>query len=53
MISIDEPGGRSTLKVKYRAEALKVLTAIEDLPIALLADIPYEDVYYLAHDASS
>ena len=41
------PGGRKTRKIKYRAEALKVLTAVEDLPIGLLATFPYEDVFYL------
>lgn len=36
------------VKVKSPAEALKLLTSIEDFPVARLADIPYEDIYYLA-----
>lgn len=47
VIRIESPWGKRTRKVKYRAEALKILTAIEDFPIAKLADIPYEDVFYL------
>jgi hypothetical protein len=35
-------------KVKSPAEALKLLTSIDDFPVAKLADIPYEDIYYLA-----
>jgi len=47
VIRIEGPNGKRTRKVKYRAEALKILTEIEDFPIARLADIPYEDVFYL------
>ncbi len=47
IIRVDGAGGRKTKKVKYRAEALKIITAIEDMPIAQLGDIPFEDVYYL------
>lgn len=36
------------VKVKSPAEALKLLTSIDDFPVAKLADIPYEDIYYLA-----
>jgi hypothetical protein len=36
------------VKVRSPAEALKLLAAIQDEPVAKLADIPYEDVYYLA-----
>lgn len=35
-------------KVKYQSEAFKLLTEVIDLQIAQLADIPYEDIYYLA-----
>lgn len=35
-------------KVKSPAEVLKLLTSIEDFPVAKLADIPYDDIYYLA-----
>jgi hypothetical protein len=47
VIRIDGPNGKRTLRVKYRAEALKILTAIEDFPIAKLTTIPYENVFYL------
>lgn len=36
------------MKVKYQSEAFKLLTEVTDLPVAALADIPYEDIYYLA-----
>jgi hypothetical protein len=36
------------VKVKYQSEALKLLTELNDLPVAQLADIPYQDLYYLA-----
>jgi len=35
-------------KVKSPAEVLKLLTSIDDFPVAQLADIPYDDIYYLA-----
>jgi hypothetical protein len=47
VIRIEGPTGKRTRKVKYRAEALKILTALEDFPIARLVDIPYEQVFYL------
>jgi len=47
VIRIEGSGGRKTKKVKYRAEALKILTAVEDMPIARLSDIPYQDIFYL------
>jgi len=47
VIRIEGKYGKRTRKVKYRAEALKILTAIDDLPIAQLADIPHNDVFYL------
>jgi hypothetical protein len=47
MLRLDDPAGRRTLKVKYRAEALKLVTAIDDIPCARLADLPYEAVYNL------
>lgn len=36
------------VKVKYQAEALKLMTELTDLPIARLADLPYQDLFYLA-----
>jgi hypothetical protein len=47
VIRTDGPAGRKTRKIKYRAEALKVLTAVEDLPIGLLSTFPTEDIFYL------
>lgn len=47
VIRIEGPTGKRTRKVKYRAEALKILTELEDFPIARLADIRYEDIFYL------
>lgn len=46
-LRLDQPGGRKTLKVKYRAEALKWLTAIDDLPVAKLAVLPIDQVFVL------
>ena len=40
--------GRAPIKEKRQSEALKKLTAIDDLPVALLAKLPYEQVFYLA-----
>lgn len=36
------------VKVKFRAEALKLLTSIDDVPIARLAELPYDQVFLLA-----
>lgn len=47
ILRFDGPAGRKTRKIKYRAEALKLLTAIEDLPIGLLSRFPYDDIFYL------
>ena len=46
-VEIDQPGGSRKVKLKYRAEALKWLTAIDDLPVARLAVLPYEQVFVL------
>jgi hypothetical protein len=46
-LRLDQPGGRKTIKVKYRAEALKWLTTIEDLPVARLAVLPVNQVFVL------
>jgi hypothetical protein len=35
------------VKVKYQSEALKLLTSIDDMPIAKLSDLPFEDIFYL------
>ena len=46
-LRLDQPGGRKTIKVKYRAEALKWLTAIEDLPVARLSVLPVNQIFVL------
>ncbi|MCX5744657.1 MAG: hypothetical protein NT062_19385 [Proteobacteria bacterium] len=48
LVNLEEPGGRRTQRVKYRAEALKLLTEIIDLPIARTADLPHDKVFALA-----
>jgi len=47
VIHFEGPTGKRTRRVKYRAEALKLVTAIEDFPVASLTSVPYEDVFYL------
>jgi hypothetical protein len=47
VIRIKGPSGDRTRKVKYQAEALKVVTGLDDLPIAALSQIPHEDIFYL------
>lgn len=46
-LRLEQPGARKTLKVKYRAEALKWLTAIDDVPVARLAVLPTREVFVL------
>jgi hypothetical protein len=46
-LRLDQPGGSKTIKVKFRAEALKWLTAIDDLPIARTAVLPIDQVFVL------
>jgi len=46
-LRLDQPGGRKTIKIKYRAEALKWLTSIDDLPVARLAVLPINQVFVL------
>ncbi len=48
VLELDEPGGRRIVKVKYKAEALKLLTAIESLPVAALARVAFEKHHVLA-----
>jgi hypothetical protein len=47
-LNFDEPGGRKKLKEKRQADALKRLTAIEDVPVARLANLPYDQIFLLA-----
>jgi len=35
------------IRVKHQSEALKLLTEVNDMPIARLANLPYEDIFYL------
>ncbi len=44
-LRLEEPGNARTLKVKYRAEALKWLTAMDSVPIAKLAVLPVGQVF--------
>jgi len=46
-LQLDELGGQKKFQVKYRAEALKWLSAIEDLPVARLAVLPVGKVFVL------
>jgi hypothetical protein len=46
-VRLDEPTGRKTVKAKYRAEALKWLTAIENIPVAKLDVLPLERIFVL------
>lgn len=46
-LQLEERGSAKKIQVKYRAEALKWLTAIEDLPVARLAVLPLEKVFVL------
>ena len=46
-LRLDQPGGARTIKVKYRAEALKWLTVIEDLPVARTSVLPVDQVFVL------
>ncbi len=50
-VRLDGPGGRVTKKVKFRADALKLLASLDQVPIARLADIPYEEHHVLAIEA--
>jgi hypothetical protein len=47
-LKFDEPGGRKIVKEKRKAEALKKLTSLDDLAIATLSSLPYEQIYLLA-----
>jgi hypothetical protein len=40
--------GRAPIKEKRQSEALKKLTSLEDIPVARLANLPYDQVYLLA-----
>lgn len=40
--------GDRTIRVKQKSEALKLLYSLDDVPVAKLADMPYEGIYSLA-----
>ncbi len=42
------PSGRRPYKVKFRAEALKLLTSLDGVPIADVARVPYEERHVVA-----
>lgn len=46
-LQLSQPGGTKKLKVKYRAEALKWLTSVDELPIAKLRILPVDRVFIL------
>lgn len=48
VMRLDEPGGRRIIKEKRKAETLKRLTSIDDLPIAKLVTMPHEQIFLLA-----
>ena len=48
IVTLDEPTGHRSTRVKYRAEALKLLTEINDMPIARTQDLPYDKIFQLA-----
>ena len=43
-VRLEGPGGVRVVKVKYRAEVLKLVTAIDAVPVAMLRDVPYDGV---------
>jgi len=47
-LKFDEPGGKKIVKEKRKAEALKRLTSLDDLAVAPLATLPYDQIYLLA-----
>jgi hypothetical protein len=47
-LKFDEPGGKKIFKETRKAEALKRITSIDDLPVAPLSSLPYDKVYLLA-----
>jgi hypothetical protein len=47
-LQLDEPTGRKRVREKRQADALKRLTSIEQLPVALLAKIGIKQIYACA-----
>jgi hypothetical protein len=46
-VQLDGPGGREKLKVKYQAEALKLLSNVASVPVVSADELPYEELFYL------
>jgi hypothetical protein len=46
--ALSGPTGRRTYKVKFRAEALKLLTSLDQVPIADTKDVAFEERYVVA-----
>jgi hypothetical protein len=46
-VHLDEPTGKRTLHVKAQSEALKWLTAVDDVPVAPLSVLPINKVFVL------
>ncbi len=47
-LKFDDPGSKKVIKEKRKAEALRRVTGIDDLPVAPLSALPYDQVYLLA-----
>lgn len=46
-VQLDGPGGREKHKVKHQAEALKLLTSIDAMEIASIADVPLKKHHHV------
>ncbi len=46
--ALSGPTGRRTYKVKFRAEALKMMTGLDQVPIADIKDVAFEERYVVA-----
>lgn len=47
-VRLDGPGGRKTIEVKERSKAFTLVTSIDSVELAALADVPYETHHVLA-----
>ncbi len=47
-LKFDDPGSKKVIKEKRKAEALRRVTSIDDLAVAPLSALPYDQVYLLA-----
>ncbi len=47
-LKFDDPGSKKVIKEKRKAEALRRVTSIDDLPVGPLSALPYDQVYLLA-----